>query len=230
MPHIGKISRSQEAEMLRIEHHHHFYNRVSKVHLEVHWRLSPKLYSLHQDTATLWERAEQVDLEDRRIMGLSSEDTLILICDHATRHHWNRLAWICDVAMLLGSKSLNWDFVMDQASEWRSKRILLLGLFLANGLLGAPLPNDVHGIVANDRPVRALASEVVNHLFHDGSASVEFSSDPALRNIKYQLFHKSQREGSGLSKATFALGHDPYIGGLEIRLSARQSISVLPSN
>jgi hypothetical protein len=190
----GSISKAQKAAMLKYQHHHHFHSPHSKIHIEAHWTLSPELYSFHQDTANLWNRAELVDLENRKIRGLSAEDTLVLISDHAARHRWNRLAWICDVAMLLQFKSLNWEVVMDQAKEWRSMRALLLGLLLAKNLLGAPLPDEINKRIMEDQPVRNLASRAVNQLFPGGKASEESPIDPVMRNIQDQLFYIEARE------------------------------------
>jgi hypothetical protein len=188
------ITKAQAAAMQKYQHHHHFYNPISKAHLEVHWTLSPELYSLHQNTANLWSRSELVDLEHRKIRGLSPEDTLVLVCDHAARHQWSRLAWICDVSMLLFTKTLDWGIIMDQAKEWRSKRALLLGLFLAKDLLGAPLPSDINKMAMEDQPIRALAHQAINQLFPNGRASEGVSQDPVLRNIQDQLFYIKVRE------------------------------------
>lgn len=110
--------------------HHHFYGPHSGVHIEAHCTLSPELYSLHQDTANLWNRAELVDLENRKIRGRFSDGLLVIIIDHASRHRWNRSAWICDVALLVHFKSLDWEVILNQAKEWGSIRAPLLGLFL----------------------------------------------------------------------------------------------------
>lgn len=188
------ISKAQKAAMLKYQHHHHFYSPDSKVHMEVHWALSPELYSLHQDTACLWDRSERVTLLNRELKSLSLEDTLVLICDHAVRHQWSRLAWISDVAMIASSKSLRWNFVMEQAREWRAQRALLLGLFLANGLLGVPLPDDIERRVKEDQKRIALASVVVERLFPNGKASAEFLLDATQLNIQDQLFYIKARD------------------------------------
>ncbi len=189
-----KVSKAQAAAMQKYQHHHHFYSPVSRVHLEVHWTLSPELYSMHQDTANLWNRSELVELENRKVRGLSAENTLVLICDHAARHQWNRLAWLCDVSMLLCTKILDWEIVMNQAIEWKSKRALLLGLFLAKDLLGAPLPDDIQKMIMEDRLMMALASHAIDQLFPNGRASQMSPSDHVLRNIQDQLFYIKARD------------------------------------
>jgi hypothetical protein len=94
-------------------------------------------------------------------------------CSHErsrSRRLWNRLAWICDVAILLQFKSLNWAVIMDQAKEWRSMRALLLGLLLAKDLLDTPIPDEINKRIMEDQPASNLASKAVNQLFPDGKA------------------------------------------------------------
>ena len=190
----SRISEAQKSAMQKYQHHHHFYCPAKKVHLEVHWALSPELYSFHQESVHLWDRSEPVTLLSRELRGLSLEDTLVLLCDHAVRHQWNRLSWISDVAMLLGSECINWDFVMERAREWRAKRALLLGLLLAKDLLDASLPKDINGEVDEDLRAKSLAYEVVGSLFCESGAPEKLSLDPVSRNIHDQLFYIKARD------------------------------------
>jgi hypothetical protein len=189
------ISKAQAKAMQRYQHHHHFFSPRSKAHLEVHWTLSPELYSLHQDTTSLWNRCNFVELENCKVRGLSAEDTLVMICDHAARHQWNRLSWIIDVSMLLANKPLDWGIVMNQAKEWKSKRALFLGLFLAKELLDAPLPDDVQKMVMQDQAVKDLASQAIGQLFPNGKAVCDPTANPVTQNINCQLFYVKARDG-----------------------------------
>jgi hypothetical protein len=193
---MGKnMSKARQKAMQRYQHHHHFFNPLSKAHLEIHWTLSPQLYSLRQDTANLWNRCNFVELENCKVRALSAEDTLVMICDHAARHQWNRLSWVLDVSMLLSNKPLDWGIILQQAKEWKSRRALWLGLFLSKDLLGAPLPDDIWKTVTQDQAVNDLASEAFDQLFPGGRADNDFPIDPNLQNIYCQLFYVKARDG-----------------------------------
>jgi hypothetical protein len=62
---------------------------------------------------------------------------------------------------------MDWGWVMEQAAALGSERMLFLGLFLANDLLGAVLPEDVWQRVRADPAVVSLAGQVRERLFGD---------------------------------------------------------------
>jgi hypothetical protein len=97
---------------------------------------------------------------------LSPEHLLLAICAHSTKHMWERLGWICDVALLLGGlQKPDWDKAMCLAQRVRAERMLLLGLFLANDLLEAPLPAEINSRLQADHAIKWLAQRVRQRLF-----------------------------------------------------------------
>jgi hypothetical protein len=114
---------------------------------------------------------------------LAPEDLLLALAVHGTKHLWERLAWVCDVAALLNSRpSLDWDFVRSRARESRVERMLHLALLLARGLAGAELPERVLA-EARTPVVSRLASEVASALFKGaGQESAGF-----VRSVRFNL-------------------------------------------
>jgi hypothetical protein len=85
---------------------------------------------------------------------------------HGSKHCWERLAWVCDVAELIRtSRGLNWDEIMSRSDALRITRAVLLGLDLANRLLDAPLPEHISSVIQNDRGVRWISALTQNRLF-----------------------------------------------------------------
>ena len=122
-------------------------------------------------------------LHGSEVRCLAPEDLLLALAVHGTKHLWERLAWVCDVAALLNSRAApDWDFVLRRARESRVERMLYLALRLARGLLGAELPSEVLARTA-DPVVARLASEVAAALFAGGE------SEPAgfVRNVGFNL-------------------------------------------
>jgi hypothetical protein len=64
---------------------------------------------------------------------------------------------------------MRWEQVMAQASALGGERMLLLGLFLANDLLGAALPAWVSRRVRADPTVKTLAGRVRRQLFQEAN-------------------------------------------------------------
>jgi hypothetical protein len=76
------------------------------------------------------------------------------------------LAWICDVAELISRHKLDWASLLDRAAKTDSERMFLLGVYLAESLLGPVLPDHVKRRCASDKRILELAGDVVAHLFN----------------------------------------------------------------
>jgi hypothetical protein len=97
---------------------------------------------------------------------LSANDLLFSLCVHGSRHLWERLGWICDIAELIVRHEINWPALLQRAAAADSERMFLLGLHLAHKLLDAPLPVVVQQRCAADARLELLANNVVIHLFN----------------------------------------------------------------
>ena len=88
-----------------------------------------------------------------------------MLCVHGSKHRWERLAWICDVAELVNRHPrLDWDRVLEDAATLRIRRMLDLGLRLAGELLGAAIPAPLARHAMADGKVRALADGIYRRL------------------------------------------------------------------
>ena len=111
------------------------------------------------------------------------EDYLIILCMHGSRHMWQRLAWLGDIATLLHNyPSLDWSQVMQQARQWGSQRMLYLGLYLAHYWLKAYLPETVLRWLHSDPKLPNLATQVDQHIFQLDQASQRF-----MATTRYQI-------------------------------------------
>jgi hypothetical protein len=124
------------------------------------------------DLEPLWKRRVWISFEGRKVPVFSPEDLLLILCVHGAKHRWDQLNWICDLAELIRvHQGLDWGMLLERASALGCERILFLGLFLAQDLLGAPLPSDALKRVESDAAVRSLARYVCERLFLDGNGS-----------------------------------------------------------
>ena len=149
-----------------------FENATSSVRLELHWRLTGRHFSFPLELDELWSRLEPVALAGLTVQTLGAEDLLLYLCMHGSRHGWERLSWICDIAELLRvRRDMCWERVMERAARLGCERMLGLGLLLAKNLLGAELPKAAEQSILRDTELPALAGELVDSLFRNGEAS-----------------------------------------------------------
>ena len=120
------------------------------------------------------ENAKQVTLGGVEVSQFSSEDMLLYLCFHGTKHCWASLKWICDVAELIQSQpEINWERVQQQAESWGCERMLYLGLLLARDLLEVDIPEQLNEKIETDKIVKSLEEQVKTWLFNEQFTEIE---------------------------------------------------------
>lgn len=160
------LSLSQQELLLRTQHNMQFSREHHRLIVELHWEVAPHLFASAVNPDQLWRDLITTDLNGTRVKAFSAEDLLFSLCVHGSRHLWERLNWICDVAELITWHSFNWSALLERAASADSERMFLLGLHLAQKLLDAPLAEEVRQKCASDERLELLATNVIEHLFN----------------------------------------------------------------
>ncbi|HET7112684.1 MAG TPA: nucleotidyltransferase family protein, partial [Pyrinomonadaceae bacterium] len=160
------LTNEQQELLLRTQHNLQFTKDNRRLIVELHWEVAPHLFASTVQGDTLWQDLVAFDLNGTTLKTLSADDLLFSLCVHGSRHLWERLGWICDVAELISRRKLNWSTLLDRAAKADSERMFLLGLHLAHKLLQAPLPTEVQQRCAADKRLAPLAANIVDHLFN----------------------------------------------------------------
>lgn len=151
----------QETSYLRSGYEYKFNHDADLIHLEIRWTHAPRAASLPVDLSRMWRRPRTVSVGGRQVPVPPPEEELLLLCIHGAKHLWERLLLICDVAeSLRANAGLDWRRTLHLADKSGSRRILFLGLFLANRWLGAPLPPEIADRIRADRRIPELAAQV----------------------------------------------------------------------
>lgn len=142
-----------------------------KTCVDLHWALAPHRLSPSLDAERLWHRLQPIAIGGTRALSFTDEDLLIILCVHGGKHRWERLAWLCDIAGLIGIHvhALDWQRMFADARSFGVERMFMLGLFLAQDLLGAALPDEVSRRVRADAKVASLAAKVNEELRRDAA-------------------------------------------------------------
>ncbi|HZG54598.1 MAG TPA: nucleotidyltransferase family protein [Pyrinomonadaceae bacterium] len=156
----------QQALMLRTQCNLPFTRDAHRLIVEIHWRVSARLFSSPLDEDALWENPRHVAFEGTQVNALAPEDLLLSLCVHGAKHLWERLSWIADIAQLLEvHPDLNWEGLLERARRTGTERMLLLGLHVAHDLLGARVPAQVGERMQADREIVRLADQIYARLF-----------------------------------------------------------------
>ena len=159
----------QQALMLRTQCNLPFTRDAHRLIVEIHWRVSARLFSSPLDEEALWNDLRTDSFEGTQINALAPEDLLLSLCVHGAKHLWERLSWVADIAQLLEvQEDLNWTNLLERARRTGTERMLLLGLYVAHDLLGAALPAQVEGPLRDDPEIVFLAHQIYARLFTGG--------------------------------------------------------------
>jgi hypothetical protein len=189
----SELTDTRETDYLQSQYHLGFVRTDGRVTIELHWEVSWRYWPFPFDFERLWTCLTPVFLEGETIHSFPPEDLLLILCAHGSKHQWERLMWICDIAELVHiHQRIDWRGLMEQARTLGTKRMLLLGLFLANDLLGTDLPEYILQSIHVDPKVKSLAGQVSEQLFPGAmNGSHQDNNRPALYRT---AFHFRLRE------------------------------------
>jgi hypothetical protein len=137
-----------------------------KIIVELHWEIVPHYFAAAFTLDDVWERIDRMPKDSLGFPTLPAEETFLALCIHGTKHLWERLAWICDLAETARVyEGLDWKWLIEESRKLGTERMLHLGIFLASDLLGMVVPKEVQQSLAVDLSVKKLAAQVRQRLF-----------------------------------------------------------------
>ena len=192
---------------LRTGYERSFDGVAGKNLVELQWNLLPYFYAVDPGSADfkfddLLARSTCIDLGVGKVPCLSPEDSLLVLCLHASKHLWSRLIWVADIAEGLRMPGIDVAKVISRARALGSARILGVSLWLAEHLLDAPIPPTARQLV-DDRESQSLAEDYAARLA--SSATYDFESVEYFRQI-LKLRERSSDRGRYLWRLVWTPG------------------------
>lgn len=133
--------------------------------LELHWRFAMRQACVKQDPERFLQRLETISLAGVEMPSLPLEVYLLILAMHASKHKWRQLKLICDFAEILRQPGLDWQYVLREADDLGLKRMLAVGILLAEDPLEAAAPAELVQGLKKDRAALVLADQVRQSLF-----------------------------------------------------------------
>lgn len=158
----------------RVKYHCDFtFVAGNRVSVDLNWRISPVYWRLPTIPAQAWDRLGQLSLGGGSVPWFAAEDLLLILCLHASKHRWDTLKWVVDIAELLRlNPDIRWREMLESAGRHGARRMLSVGVYLAHDLLEAPLPADVLADLQTRADVMTLVADICRNAFVDEAESV----------------------------------------------------------
>jgi len=135
------------------------------IEVELHWRVVSRDFPTDITMDRVWDRAEDVSIGGSQLAVLSPEDRLLMLLVHGSRHRWERLSWIVDVAQVLTTADIDMAAVWQRAKAQNCKRMVALGFVIVQDLFNSPAPSEVVQYINSDGKLAGLRSKRHDHLF-----------------------------------------------------------------
>lgn len=159
-------------------------------HIDLHWGMGRKYFTVPFDFDELWSRTTRTKLIGSPVPNLCPEDLVLYLCYHGGRHLFGRLSWVCDVAATVAAHpELNWDTLMVRATEMGARRLTLVGLSLARGMFHLRIPDSVRLAIDDDPAVRTLVVTIARSIFREQKPASSLR-----QQVDASLFHMRTRE------------------------------------
>lgn len=152
----------QSDRFLSVTTEHTFARQFPTGVIDVHWEVQPS-HLLPLTSTEVLANTVDISLEGRAVRTIEPNLLFVVLTAHASKHAWDRLIWICDIAQLLDNyRDLDWRRVYDFADRLNVSEMVTLGLLLSNRFFDAKLPS-----IALERKTKTLDSlveDVVHNL------------------------------------------------------------------
>ena len=158
------IPEGAEQDYILSGYEYTFDSAAGKNVLELQWALQPYFYAVDFDMEEMFDRAAKAVVAGCTVKTPSPEDLFLVLSVHAAKHVWGRLIWLYDIAQVLKTGNLNWNWIEHQAQKLGIERILRITLLLANRFVATAIPPQIEESIKADRGAQALAEEIAERV------------------------------------------------------------------
>ena len=164
--HIWKLTAEQEKIWRKCNHDLGLYHPKNGVHFEMHWSLLDEDYPMQIDLDSIWENPQTIKINTQEIQTFPTEELLLYLCIHGSKHLWERIEWIKDIDLLIRKKGINgedidWEKVVKQAENSGFETMIYLGLSLAKQLFETPLPKEITVHISDRKVLYTLSNFIL---------------------------------------------------------------------
>lgn len=145
-----------------------FLHPETKIAIDLQWSLTEKAKSRYfpLDFAQLSQNTCEVSLADHQLSQFAPEIMVLYLCFHGSKHCWQSLKWICDLAEFIGSHpDLDWQQIESQAKQLKLTTMFHLGLLLAHDFYQIRLPDELLKTMQRNRHANNLFRQVRQIIF-----------------------------------------------------------------
>jgi hypothetical protein len=143
---------------------HASFGTGTEAFVELHWRFEPLQFPFALTPERALARATRGRLAGADVAMMASDDLVVTLAMHATRHLFERLEWLAGVTRLLMRHAEEPERLAEHARRLRGRRILLVSAGVAAHVLEAPLGERWCKVLASDPAAQRLATAMSDEM------------------------------------------------------------------
>ncbi|MDM5190844.1 nucleotidyltransferase family protein [Bacillus sp. DX4.1] len=130
-------------------HHTTYMHPMSKVKLEIHWRLHPGP-GKEPRFDELWKRKRTSPITSYPVYFLGREDLFMFLVCHGTRHGWSRIRWLADIDRIV-RQEMDWKELNFLLKKYQCNHLVGQALVLSSQLLNTPATEETKVFMSGER-------------------------------------------------------------------------------
>jgi len=166
---------------------------TNNIHIELHWKLFREKIGLHKKFSDYFRTKTSVSIHGKEINSLSIELLLVYLCLHGSKHAWERIEWINDIAMLIHNNKIIWKNVLETAQIMNVETSLYLGLNLANDVCKIDMPKELLKKI-NSLYINNLKEDVYNFINQDLVLHQNHSTYKQIKAFQGKLLNSNSKK------------------------------------
>jgi hypothetical protein len=136
--------------------------------VDLHWAVAQPHHVNGLNQEELWGRVESLSVGGTSIATFRPEEMMLVLSMHGSKHGWQQLGWICDIAQLIRSRpNLDWKRVIREADKAGCMKGLLVAFELVRNMSAVILPEEIVQKIDGYPKVKAVGRLVIRRLFSD---------------------------------------------------------------
>lgn len=176
----------------RIPGQYVFRREGSRIPIEIHTEKTLRYFPRRLDLDAMTQRIQGVSLGGQEMFTFAMEDLVVMLCVHGSKHFWDHLLWIADIAALANRPvTIDWLETLSRARPLGAERMVLLGLCLAESMLDARFPREITTRIQTDRVTNSLAENIRARYF-----SEEHAPSAILQRAKFRILMRGNLLGA----------------------------------
>ncbi len=159
---VLQLTKKEEALWIKYAHDIGFYHPNKNIMLELHWKMMLEQHPIQLNNINFFDKIQQIELNRNLIATFSTENLLIYLCIHGSKHLYERLEWVIDIDRLIRNNKVDWNIMNSLTNDRNYSKMLYLGLEISYSLFMTPLPQNIIKKYLKNNEILEISRQIKN--------------------------------------------------------------------